>query len=56
MNVTIPIEISGDIWYNEQEVWQKKFIDLQEKILHNKNRFTKYVKEQQTIVNNGILT
>jgi hypothetical protein len=23
MNVTIPIEISGDIWYNEQEVCQK---------------------------------
>ena len=36
--------------------WQKKFVDLQEKILHNKNRFITYVKEQQTIVNNGIQT
>lgn len=35
--------------------WQKKFVDLRDKILHNKNRFTMYVKEQQTIVKTGIL-
>ena len=34
--------------------WQKKFVDLQEKILYNKDRFADYVKEQKTIVEQGI--
>jgi len=34
--------------------WQKKFVDLQEKILYNKVHFADYVKQQQSIVEKGI--
>jgi hypothetical protein len=34
--------------------WQKKFVDLQEKILYNKDHFADYVKQQQSIVEKGI--
>ena len=34
--------------------WQKKFVDLQEKILYNKTHFADYVKQQQSIVEKGI--
>ena len=34
--------------------WQKKFVDLQEKILYNKAHFADYVKQQQSIVKQGI--
>jgi hypothetical protein len=34
--------------------WQKKFVDLQEKILYNKAHFADYVKQQQSIVEKGI--
>ena len=34
--------------------WQKKFVDLQEKILYNKVHFADYVKQQQSIVKQGI--
>lgn len=34
--------------------WQKKFVDLQEKILYNKAHFADYVKQQQSIVKKGI--
>jgi len=34
--------------------WQKKFVDLQEKIQYNKAHFTDYVSQQKTIVKQGI--
>jgi hypothetical protein len=34
--------------------WQKKFIDLQEKILYNKACFVDYIKQQKSIVKQGI--
>ena len=36
MNITIPIEVSGDIWYNEVEVQQKlqELLQVLEQILH----------------------
>ena len=34
--------------------WQKKFVDLQEKIQYNKAHFADYVKQQQSIVKKGI--
>jgi len=34
--------------------WQKKFVDLQEKILYNQAHFADYVKQQQSIVEKGI--
>jgi hypothetical protein len=34
--------------------WQKKFVDLQEKILYNKAHFADYVRQQQSIVEKGI--
>jgi hypothetical protein len=34
--------------------WQKKFVDLQEKILYNKACFVDYVNQQQSIVKQGI--
>ena len=34
--------------------WQKKFVDLQEKILYNKAQFVDYVKQQQSTVKKGI--
>ena len=34
--------------------WQKKFVDLQEKIQYNKAHFADYVKQQQSIVEKGI--
>jgi len=34
--------------------WQKKFVDLQEKILYNKDHFADYVSQQQSIVKQGI--
>jgi hypothetical protein len=34
--------------------WQKKFIDLQEKILYNKDHFAEYVKQQKSIIEKGI--
>ena len=34
--------------------WQKKFVDLQEKILYNKAHFADYVSQQKTIVEQGI--
>ena len=34
--------------------WQKKFVDLQEKIQYNKTHFADYVKQQQSIVEKGI--
>lgn len=34
--------------------WQKKFIDLQEKILYNKNHFADYVQQQHKLVKQGI--
>jgi hypothetical protein len=34
--------------------WQKKFVDLQEKILYNKAHFADYVRQQQSIVKQGI--
>jgi hypothetical protein len=34
--------------------WQKKFVDLQEKILYNKAHFVDYVNQQQSIVKQGI--
>jgi hypothetical protein len=34
--------------------WQKKFVDLQEKIQYNKAHFADYVKQQQFIVEKGI--
>ena len=34
--------------------WQKKFVDLQEKILYNKAHFADYVRQQQSTVEKGI--
>jgi hypothetical protein len=34
--------------------WQKKFVDLQEKILYNKAHFADYVEQQKSIVEKGI--
>lgn len=34
--------------------WQKKFIDLQEKILYNKNHFADYVQQQHKLIKQGI--
>ena len=34
--------------------WQKKFVDLQEKILYNKTHFVDYVNQQKSIVEKGI--
>jgi len=34
--------------------WQKKFVDLQEKIQYNKAHFADYIKQQQSIVKKGI--
>jgi len=34
--------------------WQKKFVDLQEKILYNKTCFVDYVDQQRSIVKKGI--
>ena len=34
--------------------WQKKFVDLQEKIQYNKAHFADYVKQQQSIIEKGI--
>jgi hypothetical protein len=34
--------------------WQKKFIDLQEKILYNKAHFAEYVNQQKSIIEKGI--
>jgi hypothetical protein len=34
--------------------WQKKFVDLQEKILYNKAHFADYIEQQQSIVEKGI--
>jgi hypothetical protein len=34
--------------------WQKKFVDLQEKILYNKNHFVDYINQQKSIVKQGI--
>jgi len=34
--------------------WQKKFVDLQEKILYNKNHFADYVQQQHKLVKQGI--
>jgi hypothetical protein len=34
--------------------WQKKFVDLQEKILYNKAHFADYVEQQQSIIEKGI--
>jgi hypothetical protein len=34
--------------------WQKKFVDLQEKILYNKAHFADYISQQQSIVEQGI--
>ena len=34
--------------------WQKKFVDLQEKIQYNKAHFADYVRQQQSIVKQGI--
>lgn len=34
--------------------WRKKFVDLQPKILYNKNHFSEYVKQQQALVDNSI--
>ena len=34
--------------------WQKKFVDLQEKILYNKAHFVDYVNQQRSIVKKGI--
>jgi hypothetical protein len=34
--------------------WQKKFVDLQEKILYNKVHFADYIKQQKSIVKKGI--
>ena len=34
--------------------WQKKFVDLQEKILYNKAHFADYVNQQRSIVEKGI--
>ena len=34
--------------------WQKKFVDLQGKILYNKTHFADYVTQQQSIVEKGI--
>ena len=34
--------------------WQKKFVDLQEKIQYNKAHFADYVNQQKTIVEQGI--
>ena len=34
--------------------WQKKFVDLQEKIQYNKAHFADYISQQQSIVKQGI--
>jgi hypothetical protein len=34
--------------------WQKKFVDLQDKIMYNKNQFKKYVTDQKLILQKGI--
>ena len=34
--------------------WQKKFVDLQEKILYNKTHFADYITQQKSIVEKGI--
>jgi hypothetical protein len=34
--------------------WQKKFIDLQSKIMYNKQHFTDYVRDQRLIIEKGI--
>jgi hypothetical protein len=34
--------------------WQKKFVDLQEKILYNKDHFAEYVNQQKSIIEKGI--
>jgi hypothetical protein len=34
--------------------WQKKFVDLQDKILYNKNQFDQYVEQQRNLINKGI--
>jgi hypothetical protein len=34
--------------------WQKKFVDLQEKILYNKAHFADYITQQKSIVEKGI--
>ena len=34
--------------------WQKKFLDLYEKIMYNKLHFAEYIQNQQTIINKVI--
>ena len=34
--------------------WQKKFVDLNDKIMYNKNQFKKYVHDQKLILQKGI--
>ena len=34
--------------------WQKKFLDLREKILYNKHQFSVYLNDQQKIINEGL--
>lgn len=34
--------------------WQKKFVDLQNKILYNKNQFYNYIKQQHLLIDKGI--
>ena len=34
--------------------WQKKFVDLHDKIMYNKSQFTQYVKQQKLIIEKGI--
>lgn len=37
-----------------KEYWQKKLLDLRDKLLYNKNHFAEYVQQQQEIINKGI--
>lgn len=34
--------------------WHKKFVDLQDKILYNKNQFAQYIKQQKESIQKGI--
>jgi hypothetical protein len=40
--------------HQPRSYWQKKFVDLRDKILYNKSRFNQYVSEQKSKINQGI--
>jgi hypothetical protein len=57
LNLTAPDNIPyflKELCNQPPAYWQKKFVDLREKLLYNRNRFLQYVQEQQYIIQQGI--